>query len=725
MQTPRFPARSHDHGSCPPSPPFRRPWQLAVDSVRRGGLLLLVALSSLAPDASAAPLAHGGQFVAPVPPNARRPDPLSPTSPSPTSPTTPAGSPNTPGSGAGSSATGGSAAEVDWLAWSWWWEFNKEPYLALRDRTAPDEATSTSGLRVTRQQVLEEILPALRAALTTSSSNDVVTGCLIALARLGDDLAPDERPDLVADFKPFLADANQELAETATIALGILGSESSAFVLSDLLLDTTAGHRLADTSEVSVRTRAFAAYALGLVGQQSEREDVRRFVVHTLSRALAGDESARPDVQTACVIALGRVPLTWSGILRDEREVKKGTVLPASVSREAEIAVLLDVFAERDTGRFVRAHIPGALAALVGAEARQLALSDGPLRPTSEQLRRRVCATLIDAAEDRRTPVEVQVGCIMALGSIGSALVPSTPDAGDSSELGGRVDAVLEAAADDRTLRNFALFSRARVVARRSLDTASSPAQDAAIRLRKELLSGMAKRRNDRARWSALALAVFEKERGTASVTDASNAVADLLSGSRSPLDVGAFSIAAGILGDPAAGAALRERVVATGDDSSRAHAAIGLALVGQDPRAFASFGRSATLDELRDIVAGATYRPHLLRDGSIALSLLGDRSIVSLLAAKLEHTNSLAALAGLARALGRVGDATSVAPVLRVLQDEQKPERARAFAAVALGLMSDRDALPWTSIYSTDVNYLALPATLYDAKGLGILNLL
>ena len=59
------------------------------------------------------------------------------------------------------------------------------------------------------------------------------------------------------------------------------------------------------------------------------------------------------------------------------------------------------------------------------------------------------------------------------------------------------------------------------------------------------------------------------------------------------------------------------------------------------------------------------------------------------------------------------------------MLGDGARTDRARAFAAAALGGVADRDRLPWNTSLKLGVNPSALPETLLDASGLGILNLL
>ena len=108
----------------------------------------------------------------------------------------------------------------------------------------------------------------------------------------------------------------------------------------------------------------------------------------------------------------------------------------------------------------------------------------------------------------------------------------------------------------------------------------------------------------------------------------------------------------------------------------------------------------------------------------SLALALLDDPTLVERLLAQREECDCLVSWAGTAMALGRTGDARAVEPLIASLRDESATEGKRSWAALALGLMADKDKKPWTSRLSTNLNYVANPATLHDPQGSGILAL-
>ena len=58
----------------------------------------------------------------------------------------------------------------------------------------------------------------------------------------------------------------------------------------------------------------------------------------------------------------------------------------------------------------------------------------------------------------------------------------------------------------------------------------------------------------------------------------------------------------------------------------------------------------------------------------------------------------------------------------LAMLADDQASERKRSWAIYGLGVVADREALPWTARYAMRVNYLAAPPTLTSRSGTGLL---
>jgi HEAT repeat protein len=134
--------------------------------------------------------------------------------------------------------------------------------------------------------------------------------------------------------------------------------------------------------------------------------------------------------------------------------------------------------------------------------------------------------------------------------------------------------------------------------------------------------------------------------------------------------------------------------------------------------------GLPEAIPPLRAILAKARYQPELLRETAIALAMLGDDDLVTTLVDDLRQAKSLASQASVARALGFAGGLHAVEPLARMLEDRALTAGARGFAAVALGMVCDRERVPWNARLSFGVNYLAAPATLIDGSA-GILDIL
>ena len=141
-----------------------------------------------------------------------------------TSPLTPGPrGPGTPGGGgpfAGPVTGGGAGSRVDLAGWSFWWEFNKDPYLSLKDKIyshGPDTGSDgwflgsgekDQGRDISKPsgaEIRESIVPVLVKTLGEETNNDIITGCLMALAKIGN-----QEEDLFFGhfIIPFLTDKN-------------------------------------------------------------------------------------------------------------------------------------------------------------------------------------------------------------------------------------------------------------------------------------------------------------------------------------------------------------------------------------------------------------------------------------------------------------------------------------------------------------------------------------
>jgi HEAT repeat protein len=572
-----------------------------------------------------------------------------------------------------------------------WWHFNKEPYLQLRShvRSGPTSATGDGwflgsgagkSLRPSEAQIRVTVVPALLAALERETNNDIVTGCLVALAKIGEEGESEVAPRFAAVIERFLPDKNQEIAETAAVALGILASPRSIEHLADLLLDTEEGRALVGRSSVHYRTRAFAAYGLGLIGARNPDQETGERIVVLLNHALETDDTASADLKVACVNAMGLVPL--EGLMR-----------------QAQIDSLLGLLADGKLDPLVRAHCPAALGRLF----------TGMTGDRREAYRQRIADVLIRLATSERQRAELVQSSVQALGSIG------TNDGEDA--LDHRIRKTLAGSFRDQQAQRFALVALAKVGARMGASQTEDGVRDAS----ESLLDHLSRDRSDLRAWAGLSCGILARgliDAGSTSpvIGTLQQAVRLMLMEERDPMGRAALAISCGIMGARDATPALlvllgKERV-----DDARGHLAVALGLMGAHE----------ALETVNRIVDESRYRPELLKHAAVALALIGDAKAVPKLVDLLGESRSLATQASLSSALGFIGDERSILPLVTVLGNKALTERARAFAAVALGIAADKELLPWNSKIAQDIDYRAAPATLTDpATGAGILDIL
>jgi HEAT repeat protein len=218
---------------------------------------------------------------------------------------------------------------------------------------------------------------------------------------------------------------------------------------------------------------------------------------------------------------------------------------------------------------------------------------------------------------------------------------------------------------------------------------------------------------------------------GLGSSAEARLASRTALVDARQSSDSGAFSIACGLARDHEAKDQLLATLTRSRRPSSlwgtkpdqhfipdpievaRGYAAVGLGLMGD---------RTA-IAPMHEVLKQFKYQSDLFKDVALALCSLGDESLVPELLDMLTSSKSIASQAAISLALGASGDARSVDPLISLLQNKEFTELGRSFAAVALGMIADKDDLPWNAKFAANVNYRASTPTLSD-QSCGILDI-
>jgi HEAT repeat protein len=611
---------------------------------------------------------------------------------------TPNGAPaRSGGPGAGGPQTGGDARWLD-PTWDLWWHFHKHEFLELK-RALHDGGVATDslerggalvpgsvpGYRPTREQILHDAVPLLAEVLAKEHNNELVTSALLAAGRVGELPGAPE----AARFGPLCArllrEPNQEISEIAALALGVLGSSESLPLLEGLLHDDARGREALGAREVPARTRSFAAYGLGVLARSTSSNRTRQMIARALSDELARNEAGAVDTRAACILALGLVPL--------ELEREESASAPW-ISRQTQLRFLFQLAEDPQSRPLLVAHAATTLAELAADSTPEASQAAGDL--------------LLGLLHRDSSEAAVRESCLMGLGRL-------CDDDQDPEDKRSRIELRRTLVSGSTSERAFALMALSEGAAR----PGHGPAPGSALGECRELLLEELARGKSRTRaWAALATGVLEfrlRHQGAEASAAAHEALRRALAGAAGPDESGACAVALGLAGDTEGAAALAKRLADGGDDVLRGYFALGIGLSGN----------RALADVLRKVSAEARYRPFLLQQCAIGLALLGDKNLAPGLTSDLRAATGQASQSWLAQALGMVGDARSVPVLVEMVRDRGLTDAARGNLTSALGIVCDKDELPWYHALSSRVNWRAATSTLIAGNGTGVLEIL
>ncbi|MEO6595854.1 MAG: hypothetical protein ABIP94_13970, partial [Planctomycetota bacterium] len=601
----------------------------------------------------------------------------------------------------GATTPRGVTLEADFTTWDYWWEFNKNGYLGLRD--GPDGALVKTGsddfylgstrrseardaLRPLEQQLVNTILPALKKAIDSTDQRDINSSCMVAMAKVGMDHPNFKLLDVFAER---LRKSDQEIRETAALAIGIaaIGDVASVDLLVSLALDDRQGRAVSGGS-VNDRTRAFAAYSLGLTAYRTLDVATKVRAFTALKELLAVERASSRNLKVAAIQAIGLL--------------RPGTHRYAEVKLCAEALQCLEQYYAKNLGagdQIIQAHCPTAIAKLIGRGHQR-----------SDYYKGLFAADLQERGRTRRVSNALSQSCALAMGQLvrpnDEVDSGENPDAKYSQVL---LDTCREH--KDAQTRNFAIIALGQIGGKKNRDAL--------------LMEFAASTRKQQKPWCALALGLyaFEQQAQQARATgrcEPDRLIADtLLDALKQVKDqslTGALAIGLGLNQSVVAADAMRERMLdSLAHEKMAGYLCLGLALMN-DLR---------SCEDIRRIVRQSTRRPELLVQAAVALGKLGDHRVAEDLQELLvEGEPNLAKMAAIAKALGFIGDRRTVAPLVKVLFDERLGHLSRAFAAVALGSVADRQPLPWNTKIGENINYFATVETLTN-QATGILDIL
>lgn len=633
-------------------------------------------------------LAHGGSYRGPTMPGV--PPPAGPAS-------VPLAPPGAPLPGPGGGTTGAGPSIPDAASWQIWWEFNKDPY--VQQKSASRGPTTGSDdfylgqrraepwvdtLLPTAADLKDRVVPAVVALLEAETNRDIQTACLMALGKMG---AEAPGIDLEQVIAARLSRDDQEVRETAALALGVTGRTKAMPLLFALLRNDAEGKRLCRKENVDDRMRAFAAYGLGLLARRDENAQRKQQVHDVLWAVLNEKELKHRDLRTALVTALG--------LMCDP--------LRGSHKRLAWLTVeeLLEWY-QRDEGRgdeAIQAHAPVAIGRLLGRGNSQL----------HDRCKQHFVATL-NATDKRSNPILQSAAIALGMLALPVAAAGTGADARDDG-----IDAVVARAlrtywekGHDRLARSFAIMALGRIGGEANRTWLLDAYQRGNRQLERP--------------WAALALGLIAADRiavdgGEANDADGTIAriLIDDLPVTKKPETQGAMAVALGLTGYQPAVATL-QRLLRDGehDETLAGYYCIGLALLGD----------AASVPTLSAILERSQRRPFLLLQAAVGLGRLGDRTANERLLAMIEKSESVAVLSALANAIGQIGDRRAIDPLIAMTRNKEVTKLSRAFVAAALGGIGDCSAVPWNLPLSRDCNYGAPVDTLSNGAT-GVLDIL
>jgi HEAT repeat protein len=537
-----------------------------------------------------------------------------------------------------------------------WWSRNEERFLM----TGPRSQQPGGGM------VASRIATNLRQALD-SDSPDLIGASLMALASIGHEV-PGAR--LTDDFARHLHHHDQEVRETAALALGVAGIDAERD--RDLLVQLVRGDAelgAAAGAAPALRTRVFATYGLGLLASRSDRFATKRAVFQVMQWLLA-QEHRGDDLPVAAVHALANLQLQAGGEAAADLQTRG-------------LELLTDTWARRSVqpGDLVACACPPAIGKLLGRA-----------HPRRGDLVTRFVQEL-----GRNLPTElgrpsVTQSCAIALGLLAQ---PNDATA---------VDALAVAAAEhpDLSARMFACLALGEISGRRArgilLMMLAQPAGPHPVYARE---------------WAAVALGVAVQldppdadERAAIARAFRTAVVA------RVPVRPHLL-IAAGLAGADDAVADLWQRSNGTSDEACAAAYCQALQLLGH---------REA-LPALRELFASSQRRFLVRAAAARALRSLGEEGLAAeLIRAALASPNLATQYCNLLTA-GELAVETDVDALLQALADARRASLSRAFAAMALGTAARRTAASWSHSLGMHTNLLAAPATLCNHRS-GVLDL-
>ncbi|MCA9321400.1 MAG: HEAT repeat domain-containing protein, partial [Planctomycetes bacterium] len=458
-----------------------------------------------------------------------------------------------------------------------------------------------------------------------------------------------------------IKDPHYDTRAAAVIALGKTG------------FDQNLGHILKTVNDTDHRVRESACLAMGILGNKEavpflievmnnsavakdklglEKQDVltRTRAFAALGLGLIGSRTDITDTQAVSALTA----MMHSKESSTHRDLAVAPVIALGLMKATEtVPELIKYASDEDNDAWTRAYVMTTLAKLGDPAAKDL---------------------LLDALRDKQNAV-VQ----SAARGLGLLVSP------DDKKAMKRLHAMVKSG-KDLAAKNFAIISLGQI---------------GGIENRNFLARMIDKGNTFEHTFSAMALAVYysnEKNSGDPEKMEICKEIHKSFNGTKNPLERGAYAVALGIMGYDSAGDDILEVLEDGGPADLRSHLCISLGLMRFEK------ALKAIQETVKDKVD-----VDLRRNAAIALGLMGDKTAVESLKAEIaDSANSQAVHGAVVQGLGFIGDVSAVDTLAEMVRDRVKYKDAtRAFAAVALGLLGDKDPISVLVNLAENNNYI------------------
>jgi len=614
---------------------------------------------------------HGGQYRGPgdtVPPNlggsgdtSPPGNPGGPGTPGPGAPPSTGrpnvgtgGGPAVPGAvGGGARARTGNVGQrrgggEGFEQWEFWWEYNKEPYLNLRLRLAEVLKTGSGAIGVGRGS--------REGAMSTNRAT-------------ADDVKNEILPALVS----VLSEADADIVDSAVLAIGRTLPRDNADLGFDAIVQTL------KSSYTSAQESA--TLSLGVLGDPRAIEVLVELMNDTPKARSQYLQSAKPVpnlVRAFAAISLGligqkdSIPLLKQVIDKEadsQKDLKSCAILALGMfksNQEEILPYLLKVMDNRDLDRIVRSYTPTSIAKL-----------GEPARAAVPQF--------MQMLKSDKTDNDMLRSSVIALGKLAGIEQKDVIDLLKSVAL----------EQQDMQTRHFAFIALAEIGARDKDFEKNAEAHQGLLSFFLEEASRP--KQQTSLPWAGLAVSIYARTQKAQQV-QAIPKLRQAFDDSNNPSYKAAMAIGLGLMEAADTASLLAKTMKESNDQPLKGYIAVSLGMMRY----------VAAADTLRDSIKQKgidwRYRLNLAR----ALGLMNDVAAVPTLVEELVNAKTLSESSSIAQALGLIGDKSAIDPLKNVLGDKAMNGKQRGFAAVALGLLAEKNDLPWNAEISVGLNYRA-----------------